>query len=276
MDALRALLLLTLLTTVLLGPKSARAESISLRLMTYNIQHGADFRQRVDLDRAAATIKAVAPDVAFLSEVDSGWRRSGYQDQPVVLSEKTGMDGVYYSPALTSISPAVTRIGGRAQYGNLFLAHVPIVGRGVYPLPTHPRREPRNLLYIDVVAGSATIRIYGTHLSVSEGERRRQWEAIRAILAHSPYPAIIMGDFNAGPQKLRDEAPFLFDGDWVDAFAWKGEGDGATFPVPQPQARIDYIWVDGTLKERLQATWVAQSEASDHLPVIAELLFPRP
>ncbi len=50
----------------------------------------------------------------------------------------------------------------------------------------------------------------------------------------------------------------------------KGKG-GVRMPMLDslPSQRIDYIWLSRTLRP-LRA-WVPQSEASDHLPVVAEV-----
>ena len=71
----------------------------TLKIMAYNIQHGADATTRVDLMRTAEAIRAVAPDIVFLSEVDQHWRRSGMVDQPQVLAEALGMPYVHFDPA---------------------------------------------------------------------------------------------------------------------------------------------------------------------------------
>lgn len=96
---------------------------------------------------------------------------------------------------------------------------------------------------------------------------RRAIEADRAreIIAQSPYPVIICGDFN--------DLPFSYTytkikGDLTDAFAEKGKGFGRTYNQIIPTLRIDHIlYSKPALK--LNAFVTQFSEFSDHSPVIA-------
>jgi endonuclease/exonuclease/phosphatase (EEP) superfamily protein YafD len=81
-------------------------------------------------------------------------------------------------------------------------------------------------------------------------------------------PSILVGDFNARPdwQQIED----LIAAGWVDVWSEIGVGDGFTSGAADPQYRIDYIFhtpdliaVDGGL---------VQSQASDHFPVVADVV----
>ena len=61
---------------------------ITLRMMTYNIRHGAGQDNVVDLDRQATLIQKGSPDVIGLQEVDSCVKRSGYIPEAALLAEK--------------------------------------------------------------------------------------------------------------------------------------------------------------------------------------------
>lgn len=252
-------------------------EAVTLRVMTYNIHHGADADGRVDLARVAETIRTYDPDVAFLSEVDQHWRRSGLVDQPAVLAAATGMPFSHYAPALDSRSLWVTSPGRRARYGNLILSKQPWTQASAVPLPRVGKNEPRNVLWIDLrLDDGQPIRIFGTHLSVDPRERREQLEALRELVASSPHPAILVGDFNSPPDRLKTEAPYLWSSPWYDAHTAAGTGPGFTFPVPMPTTRIDYIFVHERLLPYLSDSMTPHSQASDHLPVMIELSALRP
>ena len=49
----------------------------TLRLMSYNIRHGAGLDERLDFDRIAEVINREHPDVVALQEVDSVTQRIG-------------------------------------------------------------------------------------------------------------------------------------------------------------------------------------------------------
>lgn len=247
-------------------------EAMTLKIMTYNIHHGADVRDRVDLERVVQTLRVHVPDVVFLSEVDQYWYRSGLVDQPAVLSQAAGMPFHHYAPALVTSSFAVTLPGRQARYGNLFLSVRPLFHASSAPLPRLGNNEPRNVLWVDLpFHGGLLIRIYGTHLSVDAKERSEQLSALGQLLAASPHPAIVVGDFNSPPDRLKHEAPYLWSSPWHDAHTLIGTGPGFTFPTPAPTSRIDYIFVHETLLPYLRSIATPYSPASDHLPVIVEL-----
>jgi endonuclease/exonuclease/phosphatase (EEP) superfamily protein YafD len=88
-------------------------------------------------------------------------------------------------------------------------------------------------------------------------------------LAHeSNHQIILCGDFNDVPSsRIYRRLSETFD----DVWAQVGSGNGFTFPVRTPSKRIDYIWLSkGNWCQPLRA-WVPHSEASDHLPLVAEL-----
>ena len=97
-----------------------------------------------------------------------------------------------------------------------------------------------------------------------------------AALAASHGPAIMLGDFNTTQMspnyRLPDEAGL------TDSFLEAGWGFGTTFParvaglrLPFPLVRIDYIWHTPELVAR--SAWVGGYGGSDHLPILAELVW---
>jgi endonuclease/exonuclease/phosphatase family metal-dependent hydrolase len=81
-------------------------------------------------------------------------------------------------------------------------------------------------------------------------------------------PTIICGDFNALPgsrthARMKDQ--------FRDAWEEAGIGDGFTFPSTEPVRRIDYIWLSQHDSLHPLKLWVPETEASDHLPVVAEI-----
>ena len=66
-----------------------------------------------------------------------------------------------------------------------------------------------------------------------------------------------------------DHLGFQVD-DVDDTWALVGRSDGFTIPVANPRNRIDYIWISKNKSLLPLKAWVPQSDASDHLPVVAE------
>ena len=82
-------------------------------------------------------------------------------------------------------------------------------------------------------------------------------------------PLVVAGDFNDEPAgsayKLMSTK---FDDAWPRS---KAKGAGLTFPADKPVKRIDYIFCRSSDRLRVKKAWVANTLASDHLPVVAEL-----
>ena len=71
---------------------SRQTRGACLKVLTYNIAHGAGHDGRLDLDRIAAVIRRSGADVVALQEVDKHWdSRSDFVDQAAVLGKKLNM-----------------------------------------------------------------------------------------------------------------------------------------------------------------------------------------
>ncbi len=88
-----------LVTAGVLGAAPAAAapghgpdRSTDLRVMSFNIHHGADGDDVLDLERTAAVIEASGAEVISLQEVDDAWSsRSDFEDQAARLAELLDM-----------------------------------------------------------------------------------------------------------------------------------------------------------------------------------------
>src|SRR5690349_13972273 len=60
-----------------------------IRVMTYNIQHGAGMDKQIDLARTAKVITDARPDLVALQEVDSKTKRSNGVDEAAELGKLT-------------------------------------------------------------------------------------------------------------------------------------------------------------------------------------------
>lgn len=69
-------------------------------------------------------------------------------------------------------------------------------------------------------------------------KRARQAEEVAAVIAKSPYPVIVCGDFNDIPQSYAYQ---IVSRGLQDAFKQKGGGIGVTYVGNVPGLRIDYI-----------------------------------
>lgn len=230
-----------------------------LRVMTYNIRNGRGRDDRVDLDRIAGVIAAYAPDVVALQEVDAGRARSGGVDQTAYLADQLAMSAAF----------AVTIDDGAGErYGLATLTRLPLLGSRQIALPAQPirrRSEPRCALVTRLCwpGPGHELDVVNTHLSVLAGERPAQIAALATCLAADE--VIVVGDFNCTP--------------WSGAFRTLARAlvpvtrRVRSWPARLPLVPIDHILYRGPLHVVRAGAWTAGAarDASDHLPVVAEL-----
>lgn len=182
--------------------------------------------------------------------------------------------------------------------GTAILSRYPVLRGGQLPFG-----QPENTsIWADLKIGNRTVRVYNVHLQsnkvtydtqrvIEESNlkkeetwrdinrvlrkvggatslRATQANTLRDLIAASPYPVILCGDFNDTPNS------FVYDRlaeNLTDTFREKGFGIGSTFAGAIPFLRIDYILADPVLK--VYDCRVPRNPISDHYPVVAKLGF---
>ncbi len=257
--------LLGLLLPWLVGCQSANSHAgqKTFRVMTYNIHHGEGLDGKVDLERIAALIKREQADIVALQEVDRGVQRTGRRDVPSELAALTGMTCLF--------SKNIAFQGG--EYGNAVLTRFPVRQWTNTHLPMLQAGEQRGILQLSLQVQGRELVFLDTHLDHhSEAERLASAVEIqRLILQYGRRPMVLCGDMNTvpGTQTYQQLAR-----NFTDAWTLSGLGNGNTIPAEKPVRRIDYIWLHKAAPLSPLKVWVPQSEASDHLPVVAEFRFP--
>jgi endonuclease/exonuclease/phosphatase family metal-dependent hydrolase len=239
--------------------------------MSYNMAAGNG-----DLARIAESIRAVDPDLVALQEVDVHWaERSKFEDQAAALGEQLRMQvrfaRIYQ---LASARPALPA----REYGVALLSRHPIASWANHALTRlstqqqAPVPEPMpGFLEAHVQLQGSTIRVFNTHLDYrpDPSVRRQQVSEMLAIIGDANLPTLLLGDLNAQPDasELRPLLQRLRD-------AWPAEaGPGHTYPAAEPVRRIDYVLISEHF--RVQAARVPVTVASDHRPVVVELVLRR-
>lgn len=226
----------------------------NLKIMSYNIHHGRDLFQRYSLDEIVETIKESNADIIGLQELDNGVARSRFQDQIKFLSQSLSMEYAYgYNYNV---------LGG--MYGNGILSKYPIESYENFHLPSG--REQRGLLSATINVEGKKVTFLTTHLGLTQEERRIQVQAINKYLDTIPYPAILVGDFNA---RSNSEEVQLLTKRMIDAAYATGNEAQPTFDLPMLSSRIDYILLDQAF--HLQDYKVTKSRGSDHYPITATI-----
>ena len=261
-------------------PVDQAALRVPLRVMTYDIHVGIGDDGRLDLERTAATIRESGAEVVGIEEADVHWaNRSAWADQVAELSQLLGMKSCF--APIYSFDPPAGSVH-RAEFGVAVLSQHPIVScenHNITRLSTqvpNPNPAPAPGFAEAVIeARGARVHVYVTHLDYRADPAVRQLQVedtLRILAKDEPGAAqLLLGDFNA-ESDAAELAPL-----WerlTDAWNFTdGVDSGLTFPAVTPVKRIDYVATSDNITVLTAA--VVDSSASDHRPVVADLVIRR-
>lgn len=229
---------------------SAQAQN-TLKLMSYNIKNANGMDNVCNFQRIANVINNTSPDVVAIQEVDSMTNRSGQKYVLGEIAERTQMHGYF--------APAIDYDGGKYGIG-LLTKQLPL---RLQTLPLPGREEARTL----ILAEFADYIYCCTHMSLTEEDRMKSLELVKAFTSSSTKPLFLAGDMNAEP-----ESGFIKE--LQKDFQILSNPKQHTFPAPDPKETIDYI---ATLKQNakgfavISAKVINEPMASGHRPILVEL-----
>ena len=232
----------------------SQGNTYTLRIMTYNIRHGAGMDDVIDLDRQAGVINEAMPDVVGLQEVDSCVKRSSYRPQAALLGNKTGMYATF--------GGAIPLTGGK--YGVAILSKEQPLAVHHMPLPGTEKRTLLVCEFPEYVFAT-------THLDLDEECRLSSLDTIiEEAESWGDKPFFICGDWNDLPSSTlitkMKKAGFVFLNGVTNNSA------NYTFPAGKPTKTIDYIASYGRVVKTIRKRTVINApDASDHRPVLVEV-----
>lgn len=249
-----------------------------MRLLSWNVQWCRGIDGRVDPQRIAAEAKRLAdPDVLCLQEVAVNFAQlegSSGEDQVSLLKREMGDYEAFFVPAVDLPGKR-----GRRQFGNLVLSRLPVgrVMRHALPWPAAESESmPRAALEVMLEAPFGFLRVTTTHLEFYSGEHRGAQVARLAELHAEARgeSALLCGDFNLKPEDPLHRK--ILDAGFVDAWPslHRDKPRQDTFHLYDGKAPYccDYVFITPELAPRLKSVRIdAQTQASDHQPVIVEL-----
>ena len=246
--------------TFLLACLSGSSFSQDLKVISYNIHHGANAQEELTLSQIGSYIKDSGADLVGLQEVDSLCRRSGSQDQMKLLAEMTGMHYAFYRHFAYD--------GG--AYGLGILSRFPILEQKNDRITSikNGKKESLAQLSVRVDIGESEILFSTVHLALDQATRLIQ---AREVLEHMSVeiPVILTGDFNALPDT--EEIQLIHQ-----KYPMQDSSLQPTFPYHQPIKKIDYIFADPRIGRGLTVVRVpVEISHSDHLPLEAEFSLQR-
>lgn len=229
----------------------------TVRVLAYNIHHGGGMDSIVDLERIAARIRDVDPDLVALQEIDSVATRTGGVDQAAELGRLTGLHAMY--------GRFMPYQGG--AYGMALLSRWPVEDVENVRLPDGA--EPRTALSAIVRSPTTArrLRLVGIHFYRTAEERMAQARALDEHLAGDTIPTVLAGDFNSTPDS---EVMAYLGRSW--SIVDKG-ADRLTFPSYGPVREIDFVLLRPADRlEVVESRLLDEPVASDHRPVLVEVV----
>lgn len=232
----------------------------TIKVLSFNILHGATTKGDFDLDRIAQLIIDADPDLVALQEVDFKTNRAKKYDLATELGWRTKMASLF--------AGAMPYDGG--EYGEGVLSKTSFLQSRNVPLPFTSGNEPRAALEITTILSSGdTISFVGTHLDHlrNEIDRISQVKKINEVFSSNKYPTILAGDLNATPESKTIE---ILRELWIPSFDEKNPEP--TSPSDNPIRKIDYVvFFPQTKWKVLDRKVIQDSIASDHCAYLVTL-----
>ncbi len=233
------------------GGRHLTGPQAQVRVVSYNVRSLRD-----DADAVAAILRDLAPDLVCV------------QEAPRFLFSRSKCAALAAAAGMAVLS------GGRSAAGNLLLggARVHLVRASQFRLPRSGRRHRRAVAVAAVEVDGAPVTLAGTHLSLDPLERDKQ---ARRLVSRLPEQTVVLGaDVNDSPgsptwQVLTE---VLSDG-----YAVRPAGGELTFPARDPNRRIDGVFVSSDITVTgcgVPPGLANPAAATDHLPVVADLMVP--
>lgn len=235
----------------------------TIRVLSFNILHGATTNRDYNLDIIAKVINNANPDIVALQEVDYKTNRARKLDIITELALRTNMTSFF--------AKALDYDGG--EYGGGLLSKWKYLQTKSIALPYKPDNEPRVAAKATIVVPSGdTIQFIGTHLDHlgDDSERIAQVRKINKMILGNKYPTILAGDLNDTPGSKPIE---ILESKWGSSY--DKESPQPTFPSNSPEIKIDYVMFSPKNRWKVIETKIICDEiASDHCAylVVLELL----
>lgn len=258
------------------------------------------------LDSLVAEIKASAPDILCLQEVDFDSDRSSNMNQAHYVAIKAAYP--YVAEAVSWESNYIpfpywptSRHFGRMKSGGAVLSKYPIISNVVHLL-RKPLAQPwwynvfylhRYLQQVEIELGDKKIKLVNLHLeSFDKVDRVSQVQTLVGLVKSEKID-IVAGDFNTLPPSATKKRNFLNSTDDYENDSSYSEMEKSellevipdniyaldevryfTFPSTKPNRRLDYIFYNKELK--MIKAEVLPSALSDHMPLKASIQIAAP
>ncbi len=282
-----------------------------IKIMTYNIGHGqgvknkpTDWRgeayTRQKMAQVTQVIQHENPDILTMQEVDLDSDRTHHINEAAWIAR--GADYPYIACAVVwdeNYIPypywPIEHQLGKTKSANCILSR--------YPLSNHrrtlfekPRNNPfwYNWAYLDRGAESVEVQVGNQHFTLLNvhleafdiNTRQEQAHELTKLLSTLKGPVVVAGDFNSIPPEATQKTGFQDDPETdytadhtiqiirsaLPNFS-EAPLTGFSFPSNKPDQRLDAVFAFGGITVLSGQVVNETQQASDHLPVLATLIF---
>jgi len=256
-----------------------KSQPTALRLLTLNLAHGRGTTWHqwlldesafdANLDRVAAMLQQLQPDVVALQEADTAADWSGGFDHVMKLAQTGNLRGAY-----AGVHSDREFLGYRLQYGTALLSKYLLFDTSSHAFGTS-WRDTKGFVIATLQPDGwpDPVDVISVHLDFLDDETRRgQIEQMATAVAERPreHPLVVMGDLNCTWHGSESCVGYLAKRFGLRPY--QPELTQPSFPSENPVDRIDWILISEQL-DFLDHQVVGEA-LSDHLPVFA-LIAPR-
>ena len=237
----------------------------SIKVMSYNINHGEDIDGGYGLKEIIELIKIEKPDFVLLNDVDNIAIRTYREDQARKIAGNLGMNFTY----------GKTMEVEEGWNGNAILSKYPIKYSENRFFKNTEDGKAQAMLYTVFLAGKKNIHLITTELSkdpkVSELQNQEVVDKIVDVMTKRAVndPIILTGSFNMNFNHISIKGMNNYLGNVTSN---DNQSNKLTFPANNPQYQHDYIFYRKNISLVGKKIWKDNNtkNASDHLPIIAE------
>lgn len=217
----------------------------------------------LDVARIGRELRSHDADVVCVQEIVANRRLPPERSQARILAEALGVG--HAAVGLNCVRPE--GVYGNATFSRHAIAEAENLDLSIR-LQIH-----RGGLYTAVDLGGTLLHVLNVHLGFAGLEQRAQFRRAADFLdetAGEGAPAVLLGDTNDWRHRLHAAAA---DRGFSLAIGAADDAGPATFPSRAPLGALDKIFVRGPVRVvRAHVTRTAAArDASDHLPVVADL-----
>ena len=248
--------------------ESPNKSAMKLKIMSYNVHSCKGRDGKISPERIAKVIAMHNPDIIALQEIDA--RNNARQAK--VIARLLSMNFYYHSNVMLK----------SGFHGNAVLSRFDMKLRKRGPLPNLIKTrflEQRGALWVEINAHGRKIQVFNTHLSLFAPEGMLQAKHLLGKewlgTSKASAPLILCGDLNA---RVDSRIYRAFEKDFRSVrFDSTGYSHLKAFAGFFPRGRVDHIFLGkGVKSEKIETPGSGLEKiASDHLPLIAEVLVER-